>query len=275
MKPLLYCIFFPLVAGFVAILLGTALGRLPRWIVSRAWRYERRRFGRHRFLPKRRALWSVAALGAAVLFMPRGVVASPILGLIALLFVLPVLKGYIHFEWFRARRRLGEEALSFLYQLRGMLLTGRSLPTVIQEMAGGAETAFAGELGRLLVRFEGGKDLRTAFQVFLKRNHLGNLSIAFSLLLEAHQNGLPLLPVLDRFVPDFEETLQFQRRVFELRSSAIAQGLWIAAIPWFLLAVLFFFQPELRSSSAPSVIAAGVAWQIAGLFALWRVSCFR
>lgn len=234
-----------------------------------------------RRLPKSSSLvWFV---GATFCGLPPGLCAvcflvglRPIFGLIAALLVLLLPAVLLLFLSHHERRYAEKAGIGYLRTLLGLLRSGMGLPAALFLLAETWEGALAKPLSRTFSRFERGTSLSDCLSELRQRKGFDRASTLLVILESAYQRGLPVVPLLERFIPALESEQQLEGRLDKTRISVFVQSFIAASVPWVLAAAMAFFAPEIwqnLSRSGSLVVKGGLVllWESLGIYFLRRV----
>ncbi len=229
-------------------------------------------------LKKRLCLW-VLGLGLGGPAITGYLFRSPIFGLLGLV-TLPWLPKWTLKQMRRSfQQKIECSSIGYLYALRGLTHAGLSLPSALFLLSEQDNLTFASELAESLARYQKGHSLSLCLDRFRTRSG-AELVGSFLVLLEmAYREGLPIVPLLDCFLPMLESERVARRRIQSVKRTAAAQAAIAFFIPWIVGATLYLFQPEIIQHAVEHecsvwIILGVIAFETTGVCILWECSRF-
>jgi Flp pilus assembly protein TadB len=202
-----------------------------------------------------------------------------VFGLVSLGFIPFTFRALMAYQRYRAKGELEKAALPFFNALLGLVKSGQGLSTALLKLCDSQNSIFSERLGKQLQNFESGRGFGESLASFRKKTQLPTVGPYLATLAMAHHQGLEIVPLIERMIPNLETELQFQSKRRELLSQTLAQALIAFVTPWFLAWVLNYFNPELvRNLSGHGWVYGmgflSLTFEILGLWILWQVSRF-
>lgn len=175
-------------------------------------------------------------------------------------------------------RRFEAEAMAVLEALRGFLRSGAlSPPAALARIGNVGRGDGADRLRSRLATLDDGESFERALRRFARKLGASPVAATFAAIAEAAQSGLPLLPLLDRALPELRTQALADEKLRAVRGRAVAQAAVASLVPWGLAALVAASSPEPLLSDGPVLVARmlAVALEIAGIALAWRLTCFR
>ena len=242
-------LFYYLLGTFGLVLKGILLILLPLWLreLARLPLAHDRPFSR-------KVLWCSALFCLGFSFFCTH---SFQLGLYGLLLVPLFLRSVLARQQNKRKLEIQSELISFLYSLRGLTEAGFSFPHALYHLSFGGSGKFKQVLQSFIHSFENGQAWEKMFTQVEKGEDDGMMR-SLMLIDIAYQRGLSLMPILESVTSVVELEIQAKERLSLLKNNIFGQALISALVPWILLAVLFFFQPELVSP----LLSSNTSWWV-------------
>ena len=178
----------------------------------------------------------------------------------------------------RRVRRFEEEAMAVLEALRGFLRSGAlSPPAALARIGKVGQGSGADRLRSRLATLDDGESFERALRRFARKLGASPVASTFRAIAEASQGGLPLLPLLDRALPELRTQALADEKLRGVRARAVAQAAVASLVPWGLAALVTATSPEPLPSDGWVAVArlAAVVLEASGIFLAWRLTCFR
>lgn len=175
-------------------------------------------------------------------------------------------------------RRLEAEAMTVLEALRGLLRSGALSPPAALARIGQVASGEGGtRLRSRLATLDDGDSFERALRRFARK--LGDAPVAgtFLAIAEASQAGLPLVPLLERALPELRAEALAAEKLRAVRGRAVAQAAVASLVPWGLVALLQASSTEPLPSDGWVAVARSLAvvLEVGGLACAWRMTSFR
>jgi Flp pilus assembly protein TadB len=180
-------------------------------------------------------------------------------------------------EAHRARRFEGE-AMAVLEALRGLLRSGAlSPPAALARIGASGDGAGARRLRTRLAALDDGESFDGTLRRFARKLDGKPVAEAFLAVADASRAGLPVLPMLDRALPELRARALAEEKLRAVRSRTVAQAVVAALVPWCLAALMAASSPEPWPSDGRVTAARllALSLEIAGIAVAWRLTCFR
>jgi tight adherence protein B len=145
------------------------------------------------------------------------------------------------------RRRLEkfeQQLPDALLMIVGALRAGASLPIALDAVATEARAPIAQEFELLLRELRLGVDFGVALRNLEKRVPVGDLTMVTAGMALSREVGANLAETLDAIAKTIRAKLQMEGKIKSLTAQGKMQGLVMACLPGFLIAVLKFMEPD-------------------------------
>jgi tight adherence protein B len=131
-----------------------------------------------------------------------------------------------------------------LLMITGALRAGASLPMALDAVATEAKAPVAQEFELLLRELRLGVDFSVALRNLETRVPVGDLAMVTAGMALSREVGANLAETLDSIAKTIRAKLQMEGKIKSLTAQGKMQGLVMACLPFFLIAVLKFMEPE-------------------------------
>ena len=131
-----------------------------------------------------------------------------------------------------------------LLMITGALRAGASLPMALDAVATEAKAPLAQEFELLLRELRLGVDFGVALRNLEQRVPIGDLAMVTAGMALSREVGANLAETLDSIAKTIRAKLQMEGKIKSLTAQGKMQGLVMACLPGFLIAVLKFMEPE-------------------------------
>ena len=219
-------------------------------------------------------LCSITAVLMAYLLVGNPVYGLPAIPLFAIL-SLPLVSFQKEQRRFEAERA----AINFLHGLHGLLQGGLALPAALKCLTERENSIFDSTLQTKLRSFSKGTPIREVLAATRRTLGLESVNVCLTALELAYEKGLSISPVLSDALPSLEAEAEMYKKTRNLRKTVAVQAAIACGIPWALLGVLYWFQPEtvelfFTTPSTGLVVGVSLLWAGLGVGLLWQVSEF-
>jgi tight adherence protein B len=161
-----------------------------------------------------------------------------------------VLAAFIAPRWlvklFQRRRleRFEQQLPDALLMITGALRAGASLPMALEAVATEAKPPVSQEFDLLLRELRLGVDFTVALRNLERRVPVPDLAMVTAGMALSREVGANLAETLDSIAKTIRAKLQMEGKIKSLTAQGKMQGLIMALLPAFLIAVLKFMEPE-------------------------------
>lgn len=146
-----------------------------------------------------------------------------------------------------AKRRLSlfeQQLPDALLMMTGALRAGASLPIALEGVSMEGKPPISQELGLLLRELRLGVDFSTAIHNLERRVPLQDLAMVTAGMALSREVGANLAETLDSIAKTIRAKLQMEGKIRSLTAQGKMQGIVMACLPLFLIAVLNLLEPE-------------------------------
>lgn len=168
----------------------------------------------------------------------------PIYGLLSLCF-LPWYWQFVSFLWKREQLRRFEKSLLAAWQLlHGLTRSGFSFPSALFQLTQ-TEIQLGVALKPFLKKYARGEPISRCLDAFYRNVPVPRARRSLFLMSMAYENGLSVVPFLERMIPCLEHELFYEQKRELLMRVTYYQLALAILLPWSLAAALFLVEPTL------------------------------
>ena len=214
--------------------------------------------------------WSV---GLVLIFLVLWLVAeSPIFAVLSTIFLLCGPWYWVRRRAEKHRQQIEDQLADSIVSLSGAIKAGLSLAQSMEVLAEQSPRPINAEFQRIVGEYNMGKPLDRTLQEAKERLRSENFALFAAALLASRESGGRLNETVERIANSVRELQRLERKVQSETAMARKSAVYMALVPFFILAFYYFFDPagvEMLFTTPPGQLLMAVAIVLNVIAYLW------